>query len=128
RSREAPVRTGQLGKRAGHVDAQIEVAAEEHRLARTGHSVDEDRGAQQLRVGQTLVGEARRMQVPDDERPVPPPHANGLADAPLLAPGKTRNEAEPEATRLSGPEAPRVENDVPVLDDIQPGTEQDRVS
>src|SRR5207302_1108470 len=121
RAREAPLAGHQLRQRSRVTEAHVEVAAQQHRLARPRHAVDEHGRPQQLSVGQPPVDMPRRVEVPDEESRVAAPDTDGLTDPALLPPSAADGSGESEPARLGVPEAAWIEDDVPVLDDAELG-------
>src|SRR5439155_9083136 len=123
RALEAPLHSSELWQhpRVSHRDVQV--PAEDDRLAGVREAVDEGGGAQQLGVGESLVVIARRVEVHDNERRVLVREADDLAAAPLLRPGELGRKAEVEAPT----ERPRVEDEVRVLANLERLANEDRV-
>ncbi|HCC38593.1 MAG TPA: hypothetical protein DEQ49_01420, partial [Arthrobacter bacterium] len=107
--------------------ADVEVTAEQDRLAGLGHTVHEHGCAQQFGIGHPLVRKPRRVQVADDERLVSALNAHRVTNTPLLAPGKTLDGSQSQPPCLGAPETERVEDHVPMLSDLEVRAEQDRI-
>src|SRR6266511_508456 len=125
---ESPFRAGELRQDARVPQAEVEVAAEEDGLVRSGKAVHERRGAEELGVGKPFVRPvARRVEIGDHERrAVLVSCPDDLADAPLPGPRESRCEGEIQPPGLAAPVAARVEDDHLVLGEAQRGAEQER--
>ena len=99
---EPPLLAGQVTQRARPGSRDVEVARQHDDVLRLGLRDGEPGGAQQLGLGEPLVGGvARAVQVRDDERAaVAVCDAHRLHDSPLLRPGEPGARAEAEHAGL----------------------------
>ena len=123
-----PTRARDVVERARALVRHVEVAGDGDGLIRQGDAVNVRERAQQLGIGETLVGWiARRVQVRDEDRALPVGEAHDLANAPLLRPCESRGQPEPQPLLLRAAEAARIQDERVLIHDAEPRRDEDRV-